>query len=543
MECASCNERLADFLLDELPEGEAVLVQEHLNLCQECMRTYRDLKGTGKALSAVTSMRAVEGSTQFKQAVREKAAVELTEIVGKLPPDKRLKLEARRAARMSRVIERPQPRSRYSLSTSILLVVLAGLVALTVILIYPRHNSSLGQREPLGSLSVTMGRVEQFYVRPNEPHTAVKEGKNILPGDAYSTQENSCARFDVRDGSSLFLGPKTQITFRMQANEHENFVIVLEKGELGVQRPAQLNADEGVTVSQYWEVRSDAGTMLLGPGDHAYMKSTKSAKDFSGEVLVIAGSAELHDRSGHPVGTLNDSQHALISGNMTGVSPENLPNARVPAWRVDLTSEADLAKLISAQTKIVARRGGTVQAEVVYDSSDLKRGLHDWVSDNPAAAERANALTLPPGVRMRNVLPFTAPLTVEINLPRDSQRDASFAFGALESAESGAAVDVTREAALQIREKGRAVRSVTVPARTQAGKIERLRLEVSPEGGNFAVQLSSSVDKGNKPLSLAKEKNDKPELWLQGLGDGVNLREVKISGVIPTEWLREQLSK
>src|SRR3954466_10602484 len=107
MDCNSCNERLADFLLDELPESEAVLVQEHLNVCQECMRTYKDLKGTGKALEAVPSMRTVNGSTEFKQAVRAQAAVELTDIVGKLPPDKRLKLEARRAARLSRVIERP----------------------------------------------------------------------------------------------------------------------------------------------------------------------------------------------------------------------------------------------------------------------------------------------------------------------------------------------------------------------------------------------------------------------------------------------------
>ena len=50
MDCAGCNELLADFLLDELPESEAVLVHEHLLICPDCMKSYRELKGTGKAL-------------------------------------------------------------------------------------------------------------------------------------------------------------------------------------------------------------------------------------------------------------------------------------------------------------------------------------------------------------------------------------------------------------------------------------------------------------------------------------------------------------
>ena len=59
MDCDWFSERLADFLLDELPESEAVLVQEHLNRCPLCMKTYRDLKGTGKFLGVAPSMRAV----------------------------------------------------------------------------------------------------------------------------------------------------------------------------------------------------------------------------------------------------------------------------------------------------------------------------------------------------------------------------------------------------------------------------------------------------------------------------------------------------
>src|ERR1700758_1593579 len=106
MNCDWTTDRLADFLLDELPESEAVLVQEHLHICQPCMNTYRDLKGTGKMLSAVSSMRAVPPTEEFRESARAQAVVELRNIVASLPPEKRLRLEARRAARMSRALQK-----------------------------------------------------------------------------------------------------------------------------------------------------------------------------------------------------------------------------------------------------------------------------------------------------------------------------------------------------------------------------------------------------------------------------------------------------
>ncbi|MCY3023514.1 MAG: zf-HC2 domain-containing protein [Planctomycetota bacterium] len=181
MDCATCGERLADFLLDELPESEAVLVQEHLSLCATCMRTYKELKGTGKALEAVPSMRPVEGSPEFERDVRAQAAAELQQILARLPADKRLKLEARRAARMSRVAEKPPP-PRPLFPARLLLAVAAGCGLLALILAYPDSSASNAPRAPLGSLSLTVGKVEQFYQRANEPHTPVKEGKPFLAG-------------------------------------------------------------------------------------------------------------------------------------------------------------------------------------------------------------------------------------------------------------------------------------------------------------------------------------------------------------------------
>src|ERR1700680_165884 len=101
MNCEHCTEYLADFLLDELPEHEAVLIQEHLNLCPACMRTYKELKGTGKMLEAVPAMRTITGSVEFDHAVRAGASVESAKIIEALPAEKRLRVEARRAARAS----------------------------------------------------------------------------------------------------------------------------------------------------------------------------------------------------------------------------------------------------------------------------------------------------------------------------------------------------------------------------------------------------------------------------------------------------------
>src|SRR5476651_1248787 len=91
MDCEHCTEYLADFLLDELPEGEAVLIQEHLNLCPPCMRRYKELKGTGKALEAVPAMRAVHGSQEFTRVVHAGAAVESQKIIEALPAEKRVR--------------------------------------------------------------------------------------------------------------------------------------------------------------------------------------------------------------------------------------------------------------------------------------------------------------------------------------------------------------------------------------------------------------------------------------------------------------------
>jgi len=558
MDCTSCSERLADFLLDELPESEAVLVQEHLSLCATCMRTYKELKGTGKALEAVPSMRPVEGSPEFTQAVRSQAAVELARILDRLPPDKRLKLEARRAARMSRVVEKPAPRSRL-VSLRVVAVAVAGLAALAVILAYPSHDTSPGERQPIGTLSVASGPVSQFYQRAYEPHTPVQEGKAVLPGDSFSTTDKGRARFGIGDGGSLFLGPASQVTFRLQPPGDTNIVVVLERGELGVQRPrrpAGVQDTDGTEEDPEpgWEVRSEVGTVLLGGGAHAYLKVAKSGKDFGGELSVLAGSVEVLSHAGKALGSVAANQRAVLSAEPSGrdfkCGPQEKP--RVPAWRLDLVSAAELAALLDARVKTLTRRDGAVEAELAYGGPEQKPVLRVWIPETTgmsASSGRGKSGTgtggvnVPPGTRLRHVVPFAAPLVLDLVLARESQGEVSFAFGALGSSESGVSVDVARDAAVQVREQCRTVRGASLAVRNPAGKLERLRLEIVPEKGGLVAQLSSGTAKSN-PLSVPRPAGAASgKLWLQSLGDNILFDEVRIAGTIPAEWLRERLSK
>jgi hypothetical protein len=145
------------------------------------------------------------------------------------------------------------------------------------------------------------------------------------------------------------------------------------------------------------------------------------------------------------------------------------------------------------------------------------------------------------------------PLVFELVLARESQAAGSLAFGALSTPEGGVAVDVVRDAVLQVRDQCRTARKATVPVRT-AGKLERLRLEIVDGAATgagkpgLAAQLIAPAAKSNPlPLPLADKTPRPPQgqgkLWLQSLADTVAFDEVRISGCIPAEWLRERLSR
>jgi len=93
---------MADFLLDELPSTEAVLVQEHINICDKCRQRYRELKDTGKALETVRIMAPVTASPRFAENVNRAASEESRQIIAALTPERRLDWEVREAVREQR---------------------------------------------------------------------------------------------------------------------------------------------------------------------------------------------------------------------------------------------------------------------------------------------------------------------------------------------------------------------------------------------------------------------------------------------------------
>ncbi|HEY3323694.1 MAG TPA: zf-HC2 domain-containing protein [Planctomycetota bacterium] len=546
LDCASCAERLPDFLLDELPEREAVLVHEHLNLCENCMRVYREMRGTGKALEAVPSMRPVQGSPEFDRAVRAQAVVELANIVAKLPPDKRLRLEARRAARLSRAIERPQP-ARRIFTTGLLIAVLAGIVVLGTILLYPRRDPSL-QRQSIGTLAIAFGKVEQFYQRPNEPHSAVQAGKSIYAGDSFVTSSDGRARFDFPDETVLFLGPDSRVTLRMQAPGTSNVVMELERGELGVQRPRHGREEYDEEPLAPWEIRSEAGSVVMKPGSHAYLRMQKNATNAYEEVNVLRDNVEVLNRSGAPLATVSYGHRLEFAAGAAAGRSGAIKSARVPAWRMDLVSAADLQRLLAGDVTSAEWQNGALVVSVHYDVKNPKPSQRDWtfepVGNTPEKS--SGLLSVPAGTRARHVIPFCAPLALELRISRDTPGDAGCAF-ALESTESepppGVTVDVGREARLQVRGKDGALRNSSVPVHAPAGKFERLRLDVTSERGGFAAQFGTATDKTGV-LQVPKDVvTSKTALWVQGVGDTVTFEEVRITGIVPTEWLRERLSK
>jgi len=549
MNCDWTTDRLADYMLDELPESEAVLIQEHLHICPACMRTYRDLKGTGMLLGAVTSMRSVPATEDFRENVRAQAVVELRNIVASLPPEKRLRLEARRAARLSRALTKTPSAPPPSIFTKGLAILTAAcLAAVAVVLLYPKTRNTTDLNQPLAVLSQTVGRVDEFFQKANEPHTQTASGKTVLNGDTFLTSDIGRARFDLSGGGALYAGGLTRLTFRAPQQPSQRVTFVLESGEVGLQLPApdiHDGVDHTAALEARWELRTEAATFVVEPGAHVYLTSSKSGRDYEAELLVVSGTVRAQDRVGKTLVNVVRGQRAKFKAGELNGRPQDFSPPRVPPWRADLVSDTDLAGLLGVKGKVVRQKDGTLAAELFYSRQPGSAGLDDWQSELSPAPFRVAAngtLTLQSGARVRHPLPFSGPVTFDIQLSREGPREANFAFGLLDASDCGVVVDVTKTANLQIRDKGRNARSNTVPARSNKNGNEFLRLEIIREASGYSAQLVTAAGK-SKVLPLSKVKNDDgANLWIQALGDAMLFDEIKISGTLSMDWLRDRLS-
>lgn len=549
MNCDWTTERLADYMLDELPESEAVLIQEHLHICPGCMRTYRDLKGTGMLLGAVNSMRSVPPTEEFRENVRSKAVIELRNIVASLPPEKRLRLEARRAARLSRALTKAPSAPPPSIFTKGLAILTAAcLAAVAVVLLYPKTRNTTDLNQPIAVLSQTVGRVDEFFQKANEPHTQTASGKTVLNGDTFLTSDTGRARFDLNGGGALYAGGLTRVTFRAPQQPSQRVTFVLEGGEVGVQLPApdiHEGMDHNAALEARCELRTEAATFVVEPGAHVYLAASKTGRDYEAEILVVSGAVRVQDRVGKTLVNVVRGQRAKFKAGELNGRPQDFSPPRVPPWRADLVSDADLAGLLGVKGKVVRQKDGSLAAELFYSRQPGSAILDDWQSElapTPFRLGANGALTLQAATRVRHPLPFSGPLTMELQLSRDGPREPNFAFGLLDSADCGVVVDVSKAANLQIRDKGRTARSNSVAARSNKNGNEFLRLEILREASGFSAQLVTAAGK-SKSLPLAKVKNDEgANLWIQALGDAMMFDEIKISGTLSMDWLRDRLS-
>jgi len=538
MDCEGCGELLADFLLDELPESEAVLVHEHLLICVDCMKAYRELKGTGKALDAVASMQPVTSSPDFKAAVQAKAKEESEKIVSKLPPDKRLRLEARREARHSVRMSRRMPPPKVW-SPGLFVLALAAVLILAAILFWPTHDKPL-TRVALGHLAVSVGTVDQFYKKEKQTYSPVEEGKSFLPGEAFKTRESASARFDLADGGSIFAGPSTDIAFHFPQAFPGQCSVLTDNGEVGFFRP---DPSANQSASGDWEFKCDAGTMTISQSTHAYAHVIKHEKICNLEVSVLAGSVHLKSRDGSKHESLYAGQKGTISTTDSVIVASSLTDERPPVWRTDLTTTSDLAALFGGKVKILSRQTGQLKIEL---RTNHETPFHDWVSEIPGVAISAKDghLVCPTGVRWKLVAPFVRPLQYELKLNAESRRDTSFAF-AYKTASGSVAVDVSRQAVeLSVEEVDKLRRSDKIFARGQPNTAESLVLHLKQEGTakDFSASLNTSTSK-SKSILLWKAKPDAAgELWFQALVEPLLLDEIIITGTLSSDWIREKLS-
>jgi hypothetical protein len=543
MDCEHCTEYLADFLLDELPESEAVLIQEHLNLCPGCMRTYKELKGTGKMLEAVPAMRTVQGSAEFDRAVRAGATVESAKIIEALPAEKRLRVEARRAARAARSSQRTSVRYM-SRAWGLVVAVIIGVTA--ICLIFFAGNGAFTPRTQIGTLALSSGQVEAGS-RENRSAGPAHEGQNIYIGDRIATSDGARARVELNDGTTLFVGPSSSVTLQPQSSTVDAFSVMVDNGGLGVNRPARTGDKDTPRTLLKWDVQSELGLLLPDPGAQLYVTVEHNGREFSGNALVVAGSTTIVSRTeGTEVTSTLNAGSRYLQGTGAGKGrTETADGARVPAWRVEMVSEADLQRMLNGRVKIVKRTGAGLEVELLY-GRDTRKVSDDWIADpaaNGALAQQADDAISVPTARLVHVIPFEAPLYLVLTINRDVRAERNLAFGALYTPERGISADIAREAALQVRIKSAHAHRAVVAAHKEPGKTERLALEIAAEKGGFAATLSSQSEK-TSAVTLPPEFQGKTgQLWIQALSEGLKLDEVKISGTIPAEWLSESLSK
>jgi len=540
MNCHDCSEKLSDFLLDELSGRDGVLVQEHLALCAACMATYKELKGTGKALEAVPAMQAVKASSEFGMGVRTAARLEAVKIIESLPPEKRLRVEARAAARRANVkVIKPQQASqrqpsRWSAALPVLL--LLGIGTALAILLFPGGVQSRGPVE-IGALSISVGQAEQFFMKQGQAWSQVEVGKPARTDEEYATRENGRMRFEADGGGAILMGPSSEVKFRRPERDAQAFVMVLTAGELGAERPP---ASEGETARRAWIVRTEAGEVAVTAGAQVYVRAARNEQGHQCAVTVRKGKAEVTYWKGKGSETVEAGEEASFWEDPKAAPAKTTPEALVPVWRAELLTDAELARMFESAPRVAERKAAGLVLDFSYGYGH-SGGLGDWeTSGGPLTQKAGGALTLPAEVRYSFAAPLAAPLAVQLAVAPDTPQETTFALTFLDLEKGRVSVDVDRKKAqLQVREK-----DYNGVARAdfngQSKVVERVRAETLDAGTELQAQVSTSAGK-SRPVAIPKGLWTPGALWISAYRGELILEGIKVRGLVPREWLRKRL--
>ncbi|GMV80374.1 MAG: hypothetical protein AMXMBFR7_15580 [Planctomycetota bacterium] len=543
MNCEQCQEKLPDFLLDELPEHQAISVQEHLLHCAVCMARYRELKGTGKAMEAIPEYRNVSPTDQFKETVQTAARVESQKIIETLPAEKRERLRKRQAAQLAKMgasSTLATHRQASPWSGAVLAILVIGIAVASMILLYPGGPTRTPPLE-LGSLDRAVGEVQQFYAKAGQSWSQVQAGKVVQTYDEFATRDDGCARFALNGGGAVLLGPLTEVKFRPHEPEKQELLIQLTKGDLGLERPLSGSAGAGQGPRE-WQIATKSAAILPRPGARLYVKVEDRAEGEAVTVRAIKGQLSVSIDGGAPIAVDGGQELAWIEGGSAPAPKDG--SLQPPAWRVDLLGAEELARYLAAPIKVLKRRPNGLEVELTYGFK-AAGSLRDW---KPAQGERRlvalsnGGISVPTEARFGLDAPLDAPLTIEMIVRKDTPKEASFAFGALDGDDSRVSVDLGREALLQIVKGSQRLRAAHVPYRKLPAENEKLILSVIPEGAETKAILQCN-DQKTRDLALAPELLRPGKVWLSALDEGLVLEGLTVRGVLPRAWLLERLAE
>ncbi|MCX7803633.1 MAG: zf-HC2 domain-containing protein [Planctomycetota bacterium] len=549
MNCEECSELLADFLLDELPEDRAAQVREHIGACAACAATYRELKGTGRALAAVATMLEVRPSEDASSRTRALAAVESKKILESMPLEKRLRYEARQARReelrrRKGDMESARGRKAVSVSFGVLGILAAGLMALAAIVLYRRPGAPRLPKER-ARIEIAVGEMRRLAARREIPWEPVGMGDIAREGDMIETSSEGFARLACIGGANVFLGPSSQA--RLDAPEQgTRGILSLRQGAAYVEVGSQSDAPGGM---EPWIVRAGAAEVRMVEGS-LYVEALESGGGKETIVGAIRGNAEVRYRGGEGTAWLDAGRGLRVRAGGRIPPETERPAPTAGHWRYDLVTDAEIAPLFRGASRILSHSPHGPAVEISYRGDRQDGGL-DFLEEKGAGMEAREGYFAPaPGAIYRHQADFEKEGFVEIVV--ESADGVPPAFGLLADRDgNGVSFEIERGSELCVRSGGRLARRTRVEFDFQPKRRYVLRLEakgrgpegrtvLSVDGRDIAAIESPGLGPGSAWIS-GRAAERPPAAERPAVPGSLRVYVVNLGGTLSREWLRRRL--